>query len=77
MKIEGIFKTKFVISEVFQLQNLHVWTILIRKGSMSSYHKEFWVVYPESKITETLIFKDLGLASSIYASSVKKVVKDI
>ena len=44
---------------------------------MFLYHKEFWDVYPESKITETLIFKDLGLASSIYASSVKKVVKDI
>ena len=44
---------------------------------MFSYYKEFWDVYPESKMTETLIFKHLGLASLIYASSVKKFVKDI
>ena len=50
---------------------------LIWKGSMFSYYKEFWDVYPESKMTETLIFKHLGLASLIYASSVKKFVKEL
>ena len=44
---------------------------------MFLYHKEIWDVYPESKMTETSIFKHLDLASSVDASSVKKAVKDI